>query len=169
MSKTTKTQFYRYSLRSVCGRGFQMCGNIFMFEVIPPDNALTIENLFVRLRVTFVVGVAVGDRKIEEIGIVSDFNPFGSTFVGLDHWRKLEINKTADGDRVIDFYIDLSTLLKKENVGDPSFLGGDAPGTFIYIKLPHALEVDFGDGSGINNGSINVWKADAVYTTTEIR
>lgn len=172
MSKGTKNQFYRYSLRSVCARGMSMCNNIFMLEVLPPDNALTIENLFMRVRVTFDSAVPSGLRRIDRVGIVSEFQPFGQTFQNLDHHAALVVNKTADGNRVIDFTVDMSTLLKKTNIeaNQGVFSSSADQATLMYLELPLELIGFVIDPPGtIVYGSIDVWKADAIYTTTEIR
>lgn len=168
MSKGTKNQFYRYSMRSVMGRNMSLCQDIFMFEVIPPDNALTIENLFTRIRMTFDSPVPVAQRKIERIGIVNDFRPQNSTF-DVAWNRYIDINKEADANRVIDFYMDLSSLLNHSNAGiNDSYDGSDDDATLIYIKLPGSLR-NYVSGMSSVYGSIDVWKADAIYTTTEIR
>ena len=170
MGLGTKEQFYRYSMRSVLGRGFTMCRNIFMFEVLPPDNAQSIENLFVHFKCTFLSDVPSGDRKVERIGIVNDFLPYDQAFDTEWH-RYLDIDKSADANRVVEFSVDLTSLLNKQNAGanDGLLVGGVEDATLIYVKLPDALSEFVSGGLFLTSGTINIWKADAVYTTREIR
>ena len=82
-----------------------------------------------------------------------------------------KINKSADANRVVEFTVDLTSLLNKQNAGanDGLLVGGVEDATLIYVKLPDALSEFVSGGLFLTSGTINIWKADAVYTTREIR
>lgn len=168
MSTSTKLQQYKYSLRSVCIAPRQipnsyMCNNRFIVYPVPPDNAITVENLYLHLIVQFNVGIASGSRKITRIGIGNNYPLYGSNPA---RWRYYDVNLSADPTtRIIDTRIDLSALLKKDDVrwadyfdhGDPSKTGF----TYVIIDLPAELTS--------TNGDLLLCKMDALYTTTGIR
>lgn len=168
MSDSTKLQVYKYSLRStaIAPRNFPnsyMCNNRFIAYPVPPDDALTIENLYLHLIVKFNVGIASGSRKITRIGIGDSYPLYGNN---PSRWRYYDVNLSADPTtRIIDTRIDLSALLKKDNVrwadyfdhGDPSKTGF----TYVIIDLPSDLTS--------TNGDLILCKMDALYTTKGIR
>jgi hypothetical protein len=168
MSTSTKLQQYKYSLRSTCIAPRQLpngylCNYRLMVYPVPPDNAISIENLYLHLIIQFGAGIASGSRKINRIGIGNSRPLFGSD---PPRFRYYDVNLSADPTtRQIDTRIDLSALLKKDDVrwadyfdhGDPSKIGF----TYIIIDLPNDLT-----GS---NGDLLLCKMDALYTTTGIR
>jgi hypothetical protein len=170
MSTSTKLQQYKYSLRStaIAPRVFPngyMCNYRFIVYPVPPDNAITIENLYLHLKVLFSVSVASGSRKIARIGIGNNYPLYGNN---PTRWKYYDVNIAADPTtRIAEAKIDLSALLKKDDVrwadyfnhGDPSKTGF----TYIIIDLPSELV-----GSG-TNGDLILCKMDALYTTTGIQ
>lgn len=161
----TKLQPYPYTLRSVnLGREYPTCSYRFFFYLVPPKNALTIENLYTRIRLTFGAGVASGDQKIVSVGI-ADQVPLLVT--GTPNYeRVLNVNQAADANRVVDLRLDLSALLNKSNVAYQDSAGTYPSTGYTYVELLLS--------SNINNGHsgdavINLWKTDALFTTTGIR
>lgn len=168
MSTTTKLQQYRYSLRSTCISPRQipnsyLCNYRLFAYPVPPDNAITIENLYLHLIIKFNVGIASGSRKIVRIGVGNSRPIYGSD---PPRFRYYDVNLSADPTtRIIDTKIDLSALLKKDDVryadyfdhGDPSDLGF----TYVIIDLPTDLTS--------TNGDLLLCKMDALYTTTGIQ
>ena len=165
MSETTKLQQYKYSLRTIAIAPKTMpngyfCGQKFYAFPVPPDNAISIENLYLHLIMQFKVGVASGDRRITKIGIASDRPSYGFIPSRL---RTYDVNLSADPTtRIIDTRIDLSALLKKDNVRWRDFYTTPATTdqTYVYIEL--ATE-------NSSNGDLILCKMDCLYTTTGIR
>lgn len=167
MSESTKHQPYTYSLKTVAyvGMGTDICTNVIMMYIVPPDNALTIENLYMHLVMQFDAAVPVGDRVLRKIGISDEFT--SEYFFGAPNRLKVfDVNIAADANRMIDKRIDLSALLKKDDVlYRELILPITAPDTgYTYIYL------EFDEDQKNNNllGSIKLWKADALYTTVGI-
>jgi hypothetical protein len=133
---------------------------------VPPEDALTLEGLFTHFRIVFDSSVAVGDRVVESIGIANQRPLFINDEPTI--YKKLVLNEAADGDRRVDIKVDLTDLLVdlKENVAWTPVFGADyddGDQTFIYIKFPTTLR------DTLNVGTIEIWKADSLYTTREIR
>lgn len=168
MSESTKLQVYKYSLRTttIAPKNIPnsyMCANRFIVYPVPPDDAISIENLYLHLIVRFNVGIAAGSRKITRIGIGNNYPLFGNNPV---RWKYYDVNLSADPTtRIIDTKIDLSALLKKDDVrwadyfdhGDPAALGF----TYVIIDVPPELTS--------TNGDLLLCKMDALYTTKGIR
>lgn len=168
MSETTKLQVYKYSLRStaIAPKQFPnsyICNNKIYIMPVPPEDALTIENLYLHLKIRFNVGIAAGSRKILNIGVANERPAF---VTGIpSRLRTYEVNLTADGDRYIDTHIDLSALLDKDAVGYKGYFDSDDPAkeyTYIYFELPAEL---------VNTtiGDLVICRMDALYTTLGIR
>jgi len=164
MSETTKLQQYKYSLRTMAiapknmPNGY-MCNDVFYVYPVPPDNAITIENLYLHLIVKFNVSVASGDRIIRKIGIANERPTFTSRF-SPNRLRTYDVNLSADPTtRIIDTRIDLSALLKKDNVRWRDFYTDPATTdqTYVYIETP------------AGGGDLILCKMDCLYTTTGIR
>lgn len=168
MSETTKLQQYTYTLRSTCIAprnipNSYLCNYRMMAYPIPPDNAISIENLYLHLIIRFNVDIPSGSRKITRIGVANNRPLFGNEPA---RFRYYDVNLTADPTtRIIDTRIDLSALLKNDDVrwadyfdhGDPSALGF----TYVVFDLPTDLTS--------TNGDLLLCKMDALYTTTGIR
>lgn len=164
MSKTTKSQFYRYSMRSVCATDVQFCTKRIMMELYPPDEALSIENLFCHIRITFDNTLPTADKVLHRIGIISDYTTY-SEQDQASYFRYLDIDRVAIDD-VIDMRIDLTSLLNKENVGTIGDAGVFTDGTATIVFLEGANAFSTSDN---NVGTINIWKLDGTYTTQKIR
>jgi len=171
-----KIQPYKYSLKcaavDVDGAGY-MCGDTWYFYIVPPEDALTIENIRTHLCIQFDSAVPSAFQKLERVGIIN-------TYPGLypiTHKRTLTVNKTADANRIIDLEIDLSKLLKKDNV---DYWNGGAMSypenaTLIVLEFAVGASSYNGDGTLYQTGSLGepggvlLWKTDALFTTQGIR
>lgn len=166
MSGSTRSQFYHYTLRSVGAANVQMCTDKIYMYPVPPEDALTLESLLTHFVIQFDSGVAVGNRIVESIGIANQ-RPL-SYNDEPQIYKKIDLNQAADGNRRVDIKLDLTDLLVgiKDNVAWTPLFGADyddGDQTFIYIKFPDALH------NTLNVGTIELWKADLLYTTREIR
>lgn len=146
-----KQQVFPYSMRTVAlstsaAGGNYGCDYRYFLQVTPPTNALTIENLFTHFVFQSSVSVPSNSQNLISIGIVDSIPAYGQS---APYERLVTINQVADSNRRVDLSIDLSPLLKKSL---PS----------CYIQVTVGL-------IGISGGAIEVWKADALYTTTGIR
>lgn len=175
MSESTKKQPYKYTLRTstfVGGdNGFggdygYICSNGIIFYLIPPDNALSIENLYVHLIMQFETTVAADKRVLKKIGIIdAPSSPY--FFAGLvDRLKTFDLNLAADANRMIDKRIDLSALLKKDDVAYRGLFSDAATPdngyTMIYLEFDESLVLE----SII--GKVKLWKADGLFTTIGI-
>lgn len=175
MSESTKLQPYKYSLKTVTfvggDNGFGgdygfICSDGMILYVVPPDGALTIENLYVRLKMQFDSSVAAGDRVLKKIGIIDA--PSSPTFFSslIDRLKTFDVNIVANGSREVDIRIDLSALLKKDDVAYRGlFSDSSTPDngyTMIYIGFDSSL------AEAGTTGKVIVWKADALFTTVGI-
>lgn len=164
MSGSTKSQHYRYTVRTVASASPAGCTDKMYLYPVPPEDALTIENLFTHFRFVFDSGVASGDRKIEYIAVCSE-RPL-SINDEPTRIRKFMLNQSADGNRRIDVKLDLTDLLIKDNVAFTPLLSADYEQdnmTLILVKFPDSLR------NTLTVGTMELWKADSTYTTREIR
>lgn len=159
-SQGTKNQHYKYSMRTALSQQF-WCTGVILMRLQEPDDALTLENLWIHVRHRFDTGVAVGNRKITRVGVVDIqptlefFDPAANAYgfpIGATptFHRYIDVNKVADGNRYVDFSLDLSTLINKERPGN----------NLVYLQAP--------DTFNSNQGTIYIWKQDGIYTTREI-
>jgi len=169
MSESTKLQPYKYSLRSTAiapdftPNGY-LCNYKYYVMPVPPQDALTIENLYLHLKVRFNVGIASASRKILKIGVANE----RPTFVddpAPSRLRTYDVNLTADANRYIETHLDLSALLDKDAVGYKGYFDFEDPTkqyTYIYFELPPEL---------INTsvGDLIICRMDTLYTTLGIR
>lgn len=161
MSKSPKSQFYRYSLKTAALQGNVWCADIAWLYLRPPENAQTLESLYCHFKMTFDSSVPSARRIVEAIGISSR----ATIFATPTYEKQFDINVSADGNREVDITIDLSTLLKKDNVKFQEDLGDFTTNdfTFVFIKLPLELR------NTLTVGTIDIWKLDGMFTTNEIR
>ena len=165
MGNQNKQQPYPYSLKTVLASQQAACLNRFFLYMLPPKDALTIERLFCHFVFLFDAGVASGDRVVQSIGIVDQLVPFPITATS-NYQRRQSVNMTADANRRVDLSIDLTHLLKHDNVAyeEDAFDDGPTTGyTAVEILLADALQ------STSVTGTIESWKLDALFTTTGIR
>lgn len=168
MGSQSKLQAYPYSLRTVAMSTFQMCGYRFMYYMLPPKDALTIERLYCHFVFQFASGVAVADRYIQSIGIVDEI-PLLIT-QDANYQRRQDLNIQADANRRIDVSLDLTHLLNKNNVAyeEGGFDPADDDGfTFVEVLLSPNLNSD--NANYLNVGSVELWKLDGLFTTVGIR
>lgn len=164
MSRSTKEQFYKYSLKTVAVAEQQGCTDKIYLYPVPPENALSIEECFVHFIFQFESDIPSHLQVLNEIGIANQ-RPILITDDPTD-LRVITLDQAADGNRRIDIKIDLTTLLTPTNVGWTPEFGADyddGDQTFIYLKFPKDLRLE------VNTGTIELWKVDSVYTTNEIR
>lgn len=166
MSTSTKSQFYHYTLRPVAVVNGSACTDKLYLYPVPPEDALSLEGLFTHFRILFDSSVAAADRVVESIGIANMRPLFYDDDPTI--YKKIVLNQAADADRRVDVKLDLTDLLVdiKTNVGWTPVFGADYDNgdqTFIYVKLPDSLH------DTLNVGTIELWKADSLYTTREIR
>lgn len=162
MSKSTVVHHYPRTMRSVCLVNASMCQDKFVFYPVPPQDAISIETLYVHIKITFDASVAVGNRVLKEVGIGSEHPLFID--VEPEYYRALELNQSADGSRVVDVRLDLTSLLKKDNVRYRSYFDNivTTDYTYIFIKLSDNLR------GVLVAGVLNKCKVDAQYTTKKI-
>lgn len=175
MSQSAKKQPYTYTLKTATfvggDNGFGgdygfICGNGIIFYLVPPDNAITIENLYVHLIMQFDTSVASADRVLKKIGIIdAPANPVFFPAL-IDRLKTFDVNIAADGNRMIDKRIDLSGLLKKDDVAYRGvFSDSSTPDngyTMVYLGFDDGLMFQS------NTGAIKLWKIDALFTTIGI-
>lgn len=164
MSEKTKLQEYKYSFKSAAFTSLgvvNLCQDKILFYLVPPQEALSIQYLRTHLKFQFESSVASADRVIEKIGIISAYE---YNELGVDYFKSVDINQAADGSRNVELNINLTPLLKKDNVAYSIELTPPGEGyTMIWVKFPNSL---YGNNSV---GRILLWKADALFTTTGIR
>jgi hypothetical protein len=136
-----------------------------MMELFPPEDALSIENLFCHLRMTFNSGLSSSDKVLKRIGILSDYTTYTEQNQA-NYFRYLDVNIAAVGN-IIDTKIDLSSLLNSENIGDIGSAGvfTDGSATIVYLETANSSD----STNDTDAGTINVWKLDGTYTTQKIR
>lgn len=166
MSGSTKSQFYRYTLRPVAMANQASCTDKIYLYPVPPEDALSLEGVFVHFRFLFDSSIATGDQVVESIGIANQ-RPLFSDDEPAIH-KKIVLNQAADGNRRVDVRVDLTDLLVdiKTNVAWTPLFGADyddGDQTFIYVKFPDSLH------NTLVVGTIELWKVDSLYTTREIR
>lgn len=165
MGNESKLQQFPYSLRTIAHSGQTFCGYQAALYIVPPQNALTIENLNTHFVMQFDSAIAAANRKIESIGIIDEWTLLATQTP--NRTRRITINQSADANRRVDLNIDLTHLLKNTDINyRETVLGASDPTTgytFVEILLPAAL------GVTANVGTIELWKIDGLYTTTGIR
>lgn len=168
MSISPKSQFYRYSLKTGGLISTSMCTNVAWLYLLPPEDGQSIENMFCHIKLTFDSAIATSSQKLLAVGISN--SPSSSHYPSFlygdpTYEREIELNLQADGDRVVEATVDLSSILNKQNVRFANVFGDFTTEDFtmVYIRLPDALQ------SILNVGTINIWKLEALFTTKEIR
>lgn len=105
---------------------------------------------------------------IESIGMVDEV-PLLITS-DANRQRRIELNQTADANRRVDISVDLTHLLKNDDVAyeETGFdTGPDTGYTMVEILLPNTLDIN--NANYLNVGSVELWKIDALFTTIGIR
>lgn len=168
MGSQNKQQPYPYSLKTASIGTYSICGRRIFMYLIPPKDALTIERLYTHFVLQFNASIDTADQVVQSVGIVSEIPLTDST--DATYQRRLELNTQADSNRRVDIGIDLSHLLKNDNVAyeEGGFDPADDEGfTFVEIRLSDNL--NSGHPNYLNTGTIELWKIDALFTTVGIR
>lgn len=163
MSESSKNHFYHYTARSIAFYNTSWCGGKILLFVMPPEKALTIENLSIHFKATFDSGIASGQRIVKSVSIVDDIPLLYDSNSDLTYMRTLDLNVAADVNRKVDLKLDLSHLLKKDNVGFRDLFEEPSGLTYVMIEPDDSL---IGNS---NIGTIDLWKIDAQFTTQGIR
>jgi len=168
MGNQNKLQAYPQSLKTSELMTQTVCGNRSFMYLVPPKDALTIERLYTHFVMQFESAISSGDRFVQSIGIVDEI-PLLSSYTA-NYQRRIELNTQADANRRVDIGLDLTQLLKRDNVAyeEGGFDPADDEGfTFVEILLsPNLTSVH---PNYLNVGTIEVWKTDALFTTIGIR
>lgn len=158
---SNKKQEYTYSLKTVAVDTTNIlttfCTGKALFYLVPPEDAISIQYLRTQFKFKFDSSIPSGYRRLDRIGIIdSKFSP--------TYERYIDLNLVADGNREVEVNINLTPLLKKDNVVYTLFEDAFGTGyTYIYIQLAPELE----DTGSV--GEMRLWKADALFTTLGIR
>lgn len=166
MSESTKSHWYKQTLRSIALVNRSWCGGKVLLYVIPPQKSISIENLYLHFKATFDSSVPSGNRKVKRIAIVDKMPLFYDSNADLNYYRWMDVNVAADPTtRKVDIKLDVSHLLKKDNVKYREYFDDDSAGGFTYVMI----EPDDSLLGTINIGQIDLWKMDAQFTTKGTR
>lgn len=166
MSESTKQHWYLQTARSIAMVNKSWCGGKVLLYVIPPEKAITIENMYIHFKATFDASVSSGSRKIKRIAIVDKKPLFYDKNNDLNYYRWIDLNIAADPvTRKVDIKLDLSHLLKKDNAKYREFVDSDSSGGFTYVMV----EPDDALIGVTTIGTIDLWKLDAQFTTQGTR
>lgn len=159
----TKKQEYTYSLKTAGADTNNIlttfCNGKAAFYLLPPKEALSIQYLRTQFKFVFDSSIPTDWQKIAKIGIID------SKIEGFRAYeRLLDIDLQADGARTVELNMNLTPLLKKDNVAYTEFEDTFGTGyTYVYIELAPELQAT---GSP---GEMRLWKVDALFTTQGIR
>ena len=158
----SKNHFYPFTLRTTNIAALAFCRDKMYLYPVPPEDALSIENLFIHLKFTFDASVAAGNRIVEWIGVGSEF----PTFIEDEpaYFKKIDLNQAADANRKVDIKLDLTTVLNKDNVRYREYF--ETPVTTDYTYVIIKLSENLRDTSLV--GTAQLCKLDALYTTKGI-
>lgn len=166
MSESTKSHWYLQTIRSVAYANGGWCGGKIMLYVVPPNKAISIENMYIHFKATFDVSVPIGKRIVKRIGIIDKKPLVFNSNADVNYYRYMDVNIAADAvTRKVDIRLDLSHLLKKDNVKYREYFDDDSSGGFTYIMI----EPDDSLIGALNFATIEIWKADAQFTTQGTR
>lgn len=166
MSESTKEHWYLQTARSIALVDRAWCGGKVLLYAIPPEKAITIENLYIHFKATFDASIPSGNRKIKRISIVDKQPLFYDSNNDLNYYRYMDVNISADPTtRKVDIKLDLSHLLKKTNAKYREYVDSDSAGGFTYVMI----EPDDTLIGNNNIGRIDLWKIDAQFTTQGTR
>lgn len=151
MGGITRHKEYEYNFKTIALQNAKTCGYGATLNFNLPGNFIAVKNLWVHIRIQFNAAEPVGNQKI--IGIGTKNWPAD----GAQPLMK-PLNLTADANRRIDFTADLTEILSKLAITNPSLYQQGFIG--VGIQHPNSLA---------NFATIEIWKADLVYTTQGIR
>lgn len=159
----SKKHFYPFTFRSAAMVNTAWCTHKALLFLIPPQDALTIENLYCHFKLTFDAAVASADRVLQSIGVCNEIPSF--LLDDSSYYRHIDLNQVANADREVEVAIDLSSLLNKSHKRYRAYFDTPVTDDFTYviIKLSDNL-------SGTTTvGTVNIWKLDGLFTTKAIR
>lgn len=161
--ESSKIHVFHQSLRSVCAVSAIQCQDKRYIYIVPPEKALTIENMMLHLKFTFDAGVSAPNRVLQYVGIGSNYPT--SIVADPSYFRKIDLNLAADVNRKIDLLLDVSSLLKKANINYRPYFGTFVSTDYTYLILK------FADANrGVSNvGTIDLCRIDSQFTTEGIR
>lgn len=166
MSESSKHHFYHYTARSIAFADVGWCGGKILMYVVPPEKALTIENISIHFKATFDAAIPSGQRIVKSVSIVDKIPLMYNSNSDVNYIRTLQLNTAADATtRKVDMKLDISHLLKKDNVGYRELFGDSAMPNLTYVMI----EPDDALIGNTNIGRIDLWKIDAQFTTQGIR
>ena len=162
-----KIQPYTYTMKTAAVSARVFCGWKFYLYLTPPENAQSIENLITHIRLEFDASIPAEYQKIVRVGIQNSMDGLATP----THKRWLDVNKSADGNRIVDLIIDLTSLIKKDNVEFYAGQNTDYPDAtnYIYVEVPLEVYSYLNPPTVLYNGVIDIWKADGLFTIKEIR
>lgn len=162
-SLASKKHFYPFTFRTAAMVNNSWCQDKAFMYLVPPKDALSIENLYCHFKLTFDAGIPSGDRILEYIGICNEI-PI-SPSIEPSYLRKIDINQAANASREVEIRIDLSSLLKKDNARYREYFETPVTADFTYVIIKLS-----GNVRGIVTvGTTNIWKLDGLFTTKAIR
>lgn len=166
MSESSKQHFYLQTARSIALANRSWCGGKVLIYPIPPEKAISIENLYMHFKATFDASVSSGSRIIKRVAIVDKQPLLYNSNSDLNYYRYIDLNIAADPTtRKVDIKLDLSHLLKKDNAKYREYVDSDSAGGFTYVMI----EPDDSLIGNNNIGTIDLWKIDAQFTTQGTR
>lgn len=163
MRESTRNHQYPYTFRSAVLAGVTQCFDKVILYIVPPEDALQIEGLYVHFRMTFDSAVPSGDRVVRSIGICNEVPLTLADDPAL--LRVVQLNQAADINRKVDIRVDLTHLLVKGNVRHRDYFTDPGTGDLTYV----IVQLDTDLRSTANVGTIDLWKIDALFTTKGIR
>lgn len=167
MGSQNKQQAFPYSMKTIAADSNQLiCTGRFFMYMIPPKDALTIERLFCHFVMQFDSGVASADRVLQSIGIVDELRPFPQN-AEANYQRRQILNVSADSNRRVDVSIDLTHLLKRDNVAYEESVFDPGAADTGYTAVEILLADNLLTTSTV--GTLELWKIDALFTTIGIR
>jgi hypothetical protein len=163
-----KIQPYTYTLKTSGVTDTPFCQSYKLYLYLtPPENALSLENLKMHIRVLFDASIPAGYRKIVRVGIQNSLDGLATP----THKRYFDVDISADANRIIDYSIDVTSLIKKDNVqfwaGDQSDYPDET--NYIYVEFPPEILNYYNYPTVWKLGDIQLWKADGLFTIKEIR
>lgn len=167
MSTGTKNQFYKYTLRTVATYNKSLCNDKHYLYIVPPEDALTIENLFTHIKITFDSTLASDLQVVRQVGVASE-RPSRVSETPR-YLNVVDVDQFADSNREVDLRLDLTSMLKKDNVAFKDDFGADFETndmTMIYMKLDNEIR---NIPSNEDVGIMWLWKGDGLWTTQGIR
>lgn len=156
--QSTKHQEYTYTAQCVVGGGSSVVRTEAGFWVQPPENTISIEYLFVDIKVRFNANVPLDDCKITRIGIMHYSPLTGLPTENEKRWHDVDLQ--ADANRELEVRMNLTSLLKKDFVsGDITTAENNVP----FVNYPE--DATYYDGLFLYPPNFIWWKQDALYTT----